>query len=246
MGPRRIPPHFVAGFRAVMPLWLGVVPFGLVYAVLARDAGLSLARDAVAVRARVRRQRPGERRRAVRNRSGRPRDRLDHVPAERPARALRTVARPAHPALAAGAARRPPTSSRTRRSGSSPRAEERTFAFLLGAELSLFATWNAATLAGRARRHGDHRPCRARHRSGVPARLHRAPRAARPDACRARGRRRVGSDWPTSLSQRLPGGLADPAHRRRRKPARGIPHARSAGRRHPARRRRAGGRVTSG
>ena len=42
MGPRRIPPHFVAGFRAMMPLWLGVVPFGLVYAVLARDAGLSL------------------------------------------------------------------------------------------------------------------------------------------------------------------------------------------------------------
>src|SRR5436305_3811727 len=30
------------GFRAMMPLWLGVIPFGLAYAVLARDAGLSL------------------------------------------------------------------------------------------------------------------------------------------------------------------------------------------------------------
>ena len=42
MSPRRIPPPFVAGFRAMVPLWLGVVPFALVYAVLARDAGLSV------------------------------------------------------------------------------------------------------------------------------------------------------------------------------------------------------------
>jgi 4-azaleucine resistance transporter AzlC len=33
---------FASGFRALMPLWLGVVPFGVAYAVLARDAGLSL------------------------------------------------------------------------------------------------------------------------------------------------------------------------------------------------------------
>ena len=38
-------PHrtgFWRGFLAIAPLWLGVVPFGIVYAVIARDAGLSL------------------------------------------------------------------------------------------------------------------------------------------------------------------------------------------------------------
>lgn len=33
---------FGRGFRAMAPLWLGVVPFGVAYAVLARDAGLSV------------------------------------------------------------------------------------------------------------------------------------------------------------------------------------------------------------
>jgi 4-azaleucine resistance transporter AzlC len=33
---------FRHGFRAMMPLWLGVAPFGLAYAVIARSAGLSL------------------------------------------------------------------------------------------------------------------------------------------------------------------------------------------------------------
>jgi len=33
---------FRDGFRAMLPLWLGVVPFGLAYAVIARGAGLSL------------------------------------------------------------------------------------------------------------------------------------------------------------------------------------------------------------
>jgi len=33
---------FWRGFRAVVPLWLGVVPFGAAYAVTAREAGLSL------------------------------------------------------------------------------------------------------------------------------------------------------------------------------------------------------------
>jgi branched chain amino acid efflux pump len=33
---------FRHGFRAMTPLWLGVVPFGLAYAVIAREAGLSL------------------------------------------------------------------------------------------------------------------------------------------------------------------------------------------------------------
>ena len=34
---------FLRGFSAVAPLWLGVVPFALAYAVIARDAGLSLS-----------------------------------------------------------------------------------------------------------------------------------------------------------------------------------------------------------
>jgi 4-azaleucine resistance transporter AzlC len=33
---------FVHGFSAIAPLWLGVVPFAIAYAVVARDAGLSL------------------------------------------------------------------------------------------------------------------------------------------------------------------------------------------------------------
>lgn len=34
--------EFRQGFKAVLPLWLGMVPFGLAYAVTARSAGLSL------------------------------------------------------------------------------------------------------------------------------------------------------------------------------------------------------------
>ncbi len=33
---------FWSGFRALMPLWLGVIPFGLAYAVTARSAGLTI------------------------------------------------------------------------------------------------------------------------------------------------------------------------------------------------------------
>ncbi len=33
---------FFEGFRAVMPLWAGMIPFGLAYAVTARSAGLSI------------------------------------------------------------------------------------------------------------------------------------------------------------------------------------------------------------
>ncbi|MGL6278253.1 MAG: AzlC family ABC transporter permease, partial [Gaiella sp.] len=34
--------EFGRGFRAMVPLWLGVIPFGVAYAVLARDIGLSI------------------------------------------------------------------------------------------------------------------------------------------------------------------------------------------------------------
>jgi 4-azaleucine resistance transporter AzlC len=34
--------HFWSGFRAIVPLWAGMIPFGLAYAVTARSAGLSI------------------------------------------------------------------------------------------------------------------------------------------------------------------------------------------------------------
>jgi predicted branched-subunit amino acid permease len=34
--------HFSRGFRAILPLWLGMAPFALVYATMARSAGLSV------------------------------------------------------------------------------------------------------------------------------------------------------------------------------------------------------------
>jgi 4-azaleucine resistance transporter AzlC len=37
------PRSFPAGFRAMLPLWVGVIPFGMAYAVSARSAGLGLA-----------------------------------------------------------------------------------------------------------------------------------------------------------------------------------------------------------
>ncbi|MSO57767.1 MAG: branched-chain amino acid ABC transporter permease [Thermoleophilia bacterium] len=37
-----VPQGFRKGFLAMAPLWLGVIPFGLAYAVTARDAGLSV------------------------------------------------------------------------------------------------------------------------------------------------------------------------------------------------------------
>ena len=67
---------------------------------------------------------------------------------------------------------------------------ERTFGFLLGAELSLFVTWNLATLGGGAARLGDPRPDGDRCRPRLPARLPRAARAARAHTRRARRRRR--------------------------------------------------------
>ena len=42
MGAQRSDSAFRRGFLAMMPLWLGVVPFALAYAVTARGAGLSL------------------------------------------------------------------------------------------------------------------------------------------------------------------------------------------------------------
>ena len=71
------------------------------------------------------------------------------------------------------------------------RSGERTFAFLLGAELSLFVAWNLATRR-RDRGRGDPRP-EASSASTSSSRSRSSPaRAARPHARRARRRRRLG------------------------------------------------------
>ena len=58
---------------------------------------------------------------------------------------------------------------------------KRTFAFLLGAELSLFAMWNLATLGG-AIAGSAIRTLPARHRPRLPARVPRIARSARAHA----------------------------------------------------------------
>ena len=147
MGPRRIPPHFVAGFRAVMPLWLGVVPFGLVYAVLARDAGLSLFETqslSVLVFA-------GSAQVSAVGLFGTGAAALEIV-------STTFLLNVRHVLYGLSLGRRIPLRGWRRPTaayfltdeafGVVAAREERTFAFLLGTELSLFATWNAATLAG--------------------------------------------------------------------------------------------------
>src|SRR3954471_22341935 len=135
------------GFRAMMPLWLGVVPFGLAYAVIARGAGLSLVEtqalsllvfagsaqvSAVGLFARG-------------------------------AGGLEVVLTPfllnvRHVLYGMSLGRVVPMTPRERVVGAYLLTDEaygvsiargaRTFPFLLGAELSLFVVWNLATLAG--------------------------------------------------------------------------------------------------
>ena len=147
MRPRRIPPHFVAGFMAVSPLWLGVVPFGVVYAVLARDAGLSLVETqslSVLVFA-------GSAQLSAVGLFGSGAGALEIV-------STTFLLNVRHVLYGLSLGQRIPLRGWRRPIAAyfltdevfgvvAPR-EERTFAFLLGAELSLFATWNAATLGG--------------------------------------------------------------------------------------------------
>jgi predicted branched-subunit amino acid permease len=121
---------FTRGFAAITPLWIGVVPFGLAYAVLARDAGLSvLETQALSVlvfagSAQVSAFLLNVRHVLYGLSLGRT------VPLEgwrRPVAAYFLT----DEAFGVVAARR-----------------ERTFAFVLGVELSLFLAWNAATLGG--------------------------------------------------------------------------------------------------
>jgi len=46
---------FGRGFRALAPLWLGVIPFGAAYAITARGAGLSLLETQALLRPKGRR-----------------------------------------------------------------------------------------------------------------------------------------------------------------------------------------------
>jgi 4-azaleucine resistance transporter AzlC len=138
---------FASGFRAMSPLWLGVVPFGLAYAVLARDAGLSLVETqslSVLVFAGS----------AQVSAVG-----LFATGAAAAEIVLTTfLLNVRHVLYGLSLGRRIPLRGWRRPTaayfltdeafGVVAARDERSFAFLLGAELSLFATWNAATLAG--------------------------------------------------------------------------------------------------
>jgi predicted branched-subunit amino acid permease len=129
------------------PLWLGVVPFALVYAVLARDAGLSLL-ETQALSALVF---AGSAQVSAVGLIGSGAAALGIVSTT----FLLTVR---HVLYGLSLGRRIPLSRRQRpvaayfltdeAFGVVAASGERTFAFLLGAELSLFAMWNLATLGG--------------------------------------------------------------------------------------------------
>ena len=138
---------FAGGFRAMSPLWLGVVPFGLAYAVLARDAGLSLVETqslSVLVFAGS----------AQVSAVG-----LFATGAAAAEIVLTTfLLNVRHLLYGLALGRRTPLHGWQRpvaayfltdeAFGVVAARDERSFPFLLGAELSLFAAWNAATLGG--------------------------------------------------------------------------------------------------
>jgi 4-azaleucine resistance transporter AzlC len=138
---------FALGFRAMAPLWLGVVPFGLAYAVLARDAGLSvLETQALSVLVFA-----GSAQVSAVGLFGAGAAGLEIV--------LTTLLLNVRHVLYGMALGRQVQLSRAQRPvaayfltdeafGVTAASRRNTFAFLLGTELSLFATWNLATLGG--------------------------------------------------------------------------------------------------
>lgn len=143
----RAPSPFALGFSAMAPLWLGVIPFGLAYAVTARDAGLSLLEtQALSVLVFA-----GSAQVSAVGLFGAGAGGLEIV--------LTTLLlNVRHVLYGVALGRQTPLTSRQRpvaayfltdeAFGVVAAAKDRRFAFLLGAELSLFATWNLATLGG--------------------------------------------------------------------------------------------------
>ena len=138
---------FTQGFRAAAPLWLGIVPFGLVYAVVARDAGLSLIEtQALSVLVFA-----GSAQFSAAGLFGSGAAALEIV-------STTFLLNVRHVLYGLSLGRRIPLRGGRRATaayfltdeafGVVAAREERTFAFLLGAELSVFATWNLATLGG--------------------------------------------------------------------------------------------------
>jgi 4-azaleucine resistance transporter AzlC len=138
---------FRHGFRAMMPLWLGVAPFGVAYAVIGRNAGLSLLEtQALSLLVFA-----GSSQVSAVGLIGRGAGGLEIV--------LTTfLLNVRHVLYGLSLARRVPMSPRERVVGAYFLTDEaygvsisrgaRTFGYVLGAELSLFVTWNIATFAG--------------------------------------------------------------------------------------------------
>jgi 4-azaleucine resistance transporter AzlC len=147
MAPDPSPSPFGLGFRAMTPLWLGVIPFGLAYAVTAREAGLSvLETQALSVLVFA-----GSAQVSAAGLFGGGAGGLEIV--------LTTLLlNVRHVLYGVSLARQTPLTRRQRPAaayfltdeafGVVTAARDRRFAFLLGAELSLFVTWNLATFGG--------------------------------------------------------------------------------------------------
>ncbi|MFN0154322.1 MAG: AzlC family ABC transporter permease [Gaiella sp.] len=138
---------FRAGWSAMLPLWLGVVPFAIAYALTAREAGLSLVEtQALSLLVFA-----GSAQFSAAALFGRG--------AGGPEIVLTTLLlNVRHVLYGLSLGRQLPLRGVRRLTGAFLLTDEaygvvtaeraRTFSYLLGAELSLFVTWNLATLAG--------------------------------------------------------------------------------------------------